>query len=75
MTEHPLGGGNVAAGVVRVGDRWVFIEWDGAGPGSRLWDLAYAMKGFLPLIGGGDPVADAPRRTTSSATCPSGAGP
>jgi Ser/Thr protein kinase RdoA (MazF antagonist) len=22
------------------GDRWVFIDWDGAGPGSRLWDLA-----------------------------------
>jgi hypothetical protein len=29
----------------------VFIDWDGAGPGSRLWDLAYAMKGFVPLIG------------------------
>jgi hypothetical protein len=137
MTEHPLGGGNVAAGVVHVGDtvrkpagfwtpavdalltldeagldrvgrlirelhdrsagfspppgsrwnvvippdradlvchhdlapwnlvtgadRWVFIDWDGAGPGSRLWDLAYAMKGFVPLVSGGDPVADAPR--------------
>lgn len=21
-------------------DRWVFIDWDGAGPGSRLWELA-----------------------------------
>ena len=27
--------------LVRDGDRWVFIDWDGAGPGSRLWDLAY----------------------------------
>jgi NAD(P)-dependent dehydrogenase (short-subunit alcohol dehydrogenase family) len=33
----------------------------GARPVSRLWDLAYAVKGFVPLTGGGDPVADAPR--------------
>ena len=26
-----------------------FIDWDGAGPGSRLWDLAYAAHGFIPL--------------------------
>ena len=36
--------------LVRDGDRWVFIDWDGAGPGSRLWDLGYAAKGFIPLI-------------------------
>jgi len=41
--------------------RWVFIDWDGAGPGSRLWDLAYAAHGFVPLHPGGDPVVDAPR--------------
>jgi Phosphotransferase enzyme family len=29
--------------------RWVFIDWDNAGPGSRLWDLAYAAHGFVPL--------------------------
>lgn len=29
--------------------RWVFIDWDNCGPGSRLWDLAYAAHGFLPL--------------------------
>lgn len=29
--------------------RWVFIDWDNAGPGSRLWDLAYAAHGFIPL--------------------------
>ena len=29
-----------------VGDRWVFIDWDGAGPGSRLWDLAYSAQAF-----------------------------
>ncbi|HSN02906.1 MAG TPA: phosphotransferase [Acidimicrobiales bacterium] len=27
----------------------VFIDWDGAGPGTRLWDLAYAAHGFVPL--------------------------
>lgn len=36
------------------GDRWVFIDWDGAGPGSRLWDLAYVAHGFVPLWPGGD---------------------
>jgi Ser/Thr protein kinase RdoA (MazF antagonist) len=40
------------------GDRWVFIDWDGAGPGSRLWDLAYAAHGFLPLHPRGDPTCD-----------------
>ncbi|APU14982.1 phosphotransferase enzyme family protein [Actinoalloteichus fjordicus] len=47
--------------LVRDGDRWVFIDWDGAGPGSRLWDLAYAAHGFVPLHPGGDPDIDAPR--------------
>jgi Ser/Thr protein kinase RdoA (MazF antagonist) len=43
------------------GDRWVFIDWDLAGPGSRLWDLAHAAAGFVPLAPGGDPAADGPR--------------
>jgi hypothetical protein len=43
------------------GDRWVFIDWDGAGPGSRLWDLAWSATGFVPLEPGGDPASDAPR--------------
>jgi predicted O-methyltransferase YrrM len=47
--------------LVRDGDRWVFIDWDGAGPGSRLWDLAYAAHGFVPMIAGGDPAVDGPR--------------
>lgn len=29
-----------------VGGRWVFIDWDGAGPSSRLWDLAYSAQAF-----------------------------
>jgi Ser/Thr protein kinase RdoA (MazF antagonist) len=43
------------------GERWVFIDWDGAGPGSRLWDLAYAAHGFVSMGPAGDPVVDAPR--------------
>lgn len=30
-------------------ERWVFIDWDLAAPGTRLWDLAYAAHGFVPL--------------------------
>lgn len=32
-----------------VGPRWAFIDWDTAGPGTRLWDVAYAVHGFAPL--------------------------
>ncbi|MFI7276006.1 phosphotransferase enzyme family protein [Streptomyces sp. NPDC049879] len=28
---------------------WVLIDWDGAGPTTRLWDLAYACHGFVRL--------------------------
>ncbi len=28
---------------------WVFIDWDAAAPGTRLWDIAYALHGFVPL--------------------------
>ena len=34
------------------GDRWVFIDWDGAGPSTRLWDLAYAAQSFAMLFDG-----------------------
>ena len=30
-------------------DEWAFIDWDTAAPGSRLWDAAYALHGFVPL--------------------------
>jgi Ser/Thr protein kinase RdoA (MazF antagonist) len=47
--------------LVRAGDRWVFIDWDGSGPGSILWDVAYAAQSFVPLIAGGEPALDATR--------------
>ncbi|HEY1572835.1 MAG TPA: phosphotransferase [Pseudonocardiaceae bacterium] len=42
-------------------DRWVFIDWDSAGPGRRMWDLGYAAHGFVPLAPDGSPSADAVR--------------
>lgn len=35
-------------------DRLVFIDWDGAGPSTRLWDLAYAAISFGHLFPGSD---------------------
>lgn len=29
-----------------LGPRWVFIDWDGAAPSTRAWDLAYAAAAF-----------------------------
>lgn len=44
-----------------MGDRWVFIDWDGAGPSTRLWDLAYAAQSFGMLFDR-QPVEDAALR-------------
>lgn len=41
-----------------IGDRWVFIDWDAAGPSTRLWDLAYAAQSFAVLFHG-QPVDEA----------------
>ena len=41
--------------LVRAAGRWVLIDWDAAGPGSRLWDLAYAAQSMVPLVPGGEP--------------------
>ncbi|GAA1398384.1 phosphotransferase [Luteococcus peritonei] len=43
------------------GDRLVFIDWDGAGPSNRLWDLAYAAIAFAHLFADADPAASARR--------------
>ncbi len=42
-------------------DRLVFIDWDGAGPSTRLWDLAYAAISFGHLFPGADVTAAADR--------------
>lgn len=47
--------------LVRDGGAWTFIDWDGAGPGTRMGDLGYAAHGFVPLHEGGDPERDARR--------------
>lgn len=43
------------------GNRLVFIDWDGAGPSTRLWDLAYAAISFGHLFPGTDVDASAAR--------------
>lgn len=43
------------------GDRLVFIDWDGAGPSTRLWDLAYAAISFGRLYPSDDPGSAARR--------------
>ena len=43
------------------GDRLVFIDWDGAGPSRRLWDLAYAAISFGHLFPDADAQAAAAR--------------
>ncbi len=43
------------------GDRLVFIDWDGSGPSTRLWDLAYAAASFGDLLAAGEATEAAPR--------------
>ena len=47
--------------LVIYGDRLVFIDWDGAGPSTRLWDLAYAAISFGRLFPIDEPEAAAGR--------------
>jgi Phosphotransferase enzyme family len=45
IAHHDLAPWNLIIG----GPQWAFIDWDLAAPGTRLWDLAYAIHGFVPL--------------------------
>ncbi|WP_193104350.1 phosphotransferase [Brachybacterium sp. FME24] len=38
-----------------LGERWVFIDWDGAAPSTRLWDLAYSAQSFSLNDASADP--------------------
>jgi Phosphotransferase enzyme family len=62
VIHHDLAPWNLVLG----SERWVFIDWDSAGPGSRLWDLAYAAHGFARLEPS-TPVASASRRVAALA--------
>ncbi|MGP5251436.1 phosphotransferase [Brachybacterium alimentarium] len=44
-----------------LGERWVFIDWDGAAPSTRLWDLAYSAQAFTLNDASADPADSAAR--------------
>ena len=47
--------------LVRTPAGWAFIDWDGSGPSTRMWDLAYAAQSIVALTAGGEPQHDALR--------------
>lgn len=46
------------------GQRWVFIDWDGAAPSTVAWDLAYSAQSFALLAPDEDPRVAAARLRT-----------
>ncbi len=48
--------------VLRADGSLVAIDWDAAGPGTRLWDLAYACHSFAPLYRADADMASSSRR-------------
>ncbi|MGZ0149554.1 phosphotransferase enzyme family protein [Kribbella sp. WER1] len=67
VVPDPAGGDLILHGdlapwnLVCAEDRWAFIDWDNAGPSTRLWDLGYAAQTLVPLLPTGDVTVDAPR--------------
>ncbi|MCE7003891.1 phosphotransferase [Kibdelosporangium philippinense] len=45
IAHHDLAPWNLVVGE----QRWAFIDWDVAAPGTRLWDLALSAQSFAPL--------------------------
>ncbi|MFV0634574.1 hypothetical protein [Demequina sp.] len=48
--------------VVATDGRLIAIDWDAAAPGTRLWDIAYAIHAFAPLHGEGFDIASQAER-------------
>jgi Ser/Thr protein kinase RdoA (MazF antagonist) len=46
IAHHDLAPWNL---ILSADDTFTIIDWDTAAPGTRLWDLAYAAHGFIPL--------------------------
>lgn len=46
VVHHDLASWNLVHGEGRA----VFVDWDAAGPGTRLWDLAWAVISFTDLV-------------------------
>lgn len=47
VVHHDVAPWNVVGSPV---DGWGLVDWDGAGPGTREWDLAWAAIGLVPLF-------------------------
>ncbi|GAB4050977.1 phosphotransferase [Catellatospora paridis] len=47
--------------LVRADHGWVLIDWDGAAPSSRLWDLAYAAQSMAGMSPRREPAESAAR--------------
>lgn len=47
--------GDLAPWNLLIGERWMFIDWDGAAASTRLWDLAYSGQAFTLNDAAADP--------------------
>lgn len=59
IVHHDIAPSNI---VLREDGSLVAIDWDAAGPGTRLWDLAYAAHSFVPLYRQGADALGSARR-------------